>query len=517
MIFNSFSFLVFYPIVTVVYFIIPYRVRYLWLLAASYYFYMSWNPKYALLIAASTIITYFSGLLIGRENNLYDKFSTQDTSPAENISQRKKKQLKRCQNRKKLWLALSFISNLAILFFFKYFDFAINNLNAVLGKLGMELVQPTFDVLLPVGISFYTFQALSYSMDIYRGEIYVEKNLAKYALFVSYFPQMVAGPIERSKNLLIQLSTRHYFDYERMKLGLSIILWGLFLKIVVADRVAILVDQVYGDYTSYIGLQLVIATLFFGIQIYCDFASYSLIALGTAKVMGFNLTQNFKEPYFARSITEFWHRWHISLSTWFRDYLYIPLGGNRKGNARKYLNIMIVFLVSGLWHGASWNFVIWGFLHGAFQVIGQATKPIKANITDKLGIDRKKISYQLGQIFINYCMLNFAWIFFRAPDLATSLGIIQGIFAQWNPWIFIDGTLFELGLNQQNFVVAILSIFVLLCVSIISRIGYNPFNELNHQGIIFRWLIYFALIIAIIVFGIYGPGYSETQFIYFQF
>lgn len=307
MIFNSFSFLVFYPIVTVVYFIIPYRVRYLWLLAASYYFYMSWNPKYALLIAASTIITYFSGLLIGRENNLYDKFSTQDTSPAENISQRKKKQLKRCQNRKKLWLALSFISNLAILFFFKYFDFAINNLNAVLGKLGMELVQPTFDVLLPVGISFYTFQALSYSMDIYRGEIYVEKNLAKYALFVSYFPQMVAGPIERSKNLLIQLSTRHYFDYERMKLGLSIILWGLFLKIVVADRVAILVDQVYGDYTSYIGLQLVIATLFFGIQIYCDFASYSLIALGTAKVMGFNLTQNFKEPYFARSITEFWH------------------------------------------------------------------------------------------------------------------------------------------------------------------------------------------------------------------
>jgi alginate O-acetyltransferase complex protein AlgI len=176
-----------------------------------------------------------------------------------------------------------------------------------------------------------------------------------------------------------------------------------------------------------------------------------------------------------------------------------------------------LFLVSGLWHGASWNFVIWGFLHGAFQVIGQATKPIKANITDKLGIDRKKISYQLGQIFITYCLVNFAWIFFRAPDLATSLGIIQGIFAQWNPWIFIDGTLFELGLNQQNFVVAILSIFVLLCVSIISRIGYNPFNELNHQGIIFRWLIYFALIIAIIVFGIYGPGYSETQFIYFQF
>jgi len=490
MLFNSFSFLLFFPIVTLIYFLVPQKIRYLWLLGASYFFYMSWNPKYALLIATSTIITFLSGLLIDRSKSSF---------------------------RRKLWVGLSFSSNLAILFFFKYFDFAVSNLGRVMAGLGIEFIQPTFDVILPVGISFYTFQALSYTMDVYRREIFVEKNIAKYALFVSFFPQLVAGPIERSKNLLVQINKRHYFDYDRVKAGLLIMLWGLFLKLVIADRVAIIVNQVYSDYTQYAGLQLVIATLLFGIQIYCDFGSYSYIAIGSAQVMGFTLMENFKQPYFARSITEFWQRWHISLSTWFRDYLYIPLGGNRKGNFRKYVNIMIVFIVSGLWHGASWNFVIWGALHGIFQVIGLITRPFKAKVTDRLGVDRTNFSYQLGQGIITFVLVNFAWIFFRAPDLTAARGIIDRILLEWNPWIFTDGSLYELGLSRANLTVAMVAILIMIGTSTAKRKGFEIRASLARQGLLFRWGVYFALIFTIIIFGIYGPGYTESQFLYFQF
>ena len=238
----------------------------------------------------------------------------------------------------------------------------MSNVNAMLAQFNFELIQPAFDVVLPVGISFYTFQALSYTVDVYRKDIYAEKNILKYALFVSFFPQLVAGPIERSKNLLIQFNKEHHFDYNRVKNGLLLMLWGFFMKLVIADRVAMVVDQVYNNYTQYAGFEIAIATVFFAIQIYCDFGSYSNIAIGAAQVMGFTLMENFRQPYFSKSVAEFWRRWHISLSSWFRDYLYIPLGGNRKGKVLKYINLMIVFLTSGLWHGASWHFVVWGGL-----------------------------------------------------------------------------------------------------------------------------------------------------------
>jgi alginate O-acetyltransferase complex protein AlgI len=490
MLFNSFNYLIFFPVVVLIYFVVPHRARHVWLLISSYYFYMSWNPKYALLIALSTVITYISGLLIGRET---------------------------LSVRKKLWVFLSMASNLSILFLFKYFDFFIENANRILAAMSMELLSPEFDVILPVGISFYTFQALSYTMDVYRGEIYVEKNILRYALFVSFFPQLVAGPIERSKNLLVQIGRRHYFDYERVKSGLMLMLWGLFLKLVVADRVAIVVNNVYGDYASYEGIILVIATLFFGMQIYCDFASYSLIAKGSAEVMGFKLMDNFRQPYFSMSVAEFWRRWHISLSSWFRDYLYIPLGGNRKGNLRKYLNIMIVFLVSGLWHGANWTFVIWGFLHGAFQVTGQILRPVKKKIIDALSIDEMRMSYKLGQMIITYGLVNFAWIFFRAPGITAAKGIIKNMFSLWNPWVLVDGTLYTLGLSPGSFRVGMVSILILIFVSIAQYKGVSIRKNLMNQGIIFRWSLALGLIFAIIIFGVYGPGYSASQFIYFQF
>ena len=357
MLFNSSHFLIFFPVVVSLHFLIPHKVRYLWLLAASYYFYMCWNPKYALLMLTSTAITYASGLLIhraDRKNNIILK---------------------------KLWVAVSFISNLAILFLFKYFDFALNNLNQILSLVGTQLIKPSFSLLLPVGISFYTFQALSYTMDVYRHDVAPEHNFLKYALFVSFFPQLVAGPIERSSNLIHQISERHSFDFHRFLRGLSLMLWGYFQKLVIADRAAIFVNTVYNNpsHYDYYGLVTILATILFAFQIYCDFSSYSDIARGAAEILGFTLMKNFDTPYFSQSISEFWRRWHISLSTWFRDYVYIPLGGNRKGTCRKYINLMIVFCISGLWHGASWNFVIWGALNGFYQMFGALFAPVRKN------------------------------------------------------------------------------------------------------------------------------------------
>jgi len=347
MLFNSYNFLIFFPIVTLVYFLIPHRIRYIWLLIASYYFYMCWNAKYALILLFSTFVTYISGILISKANNIEEK--------------RKSIKLK------KTFVALSFILNLSILFLYKYFDFAVENINGILSCLNMQILKPSFDLILPVGISFYIFQALSYTVDVYRKDVKPEKNFLKYALFVSFFPQLVAGPIERSKNLISQIHEKHYFDGQRVKDGLLLMIWGGFQKIVIADRVAIVVDEVFNYFPMYGGMYVVVAVILFAIQIYCDFNGYSTIAIGAAKVMGFELMENFNAPYFSQSVSEFWRRWHISLSSWFKDYLYIPLGGNRKGRSRKYINLMIVFIVSGLWHGAEWTFVIWGLLNRMFS------------------------------------------------------------------------------------------------------------------------------------------------------
>ena len=306
-------------------------------MVASFYFYMSWNPKYIFLILTTIIITYFSGIGISKAHK------------------------KGSIIEKKFFATVSIALKLMILFFFKYFDFAIDSINRSLQMGDFKLLNPTFDVLLPVGISFYTFQALSYTMDVYRDENFkVERHFGRYALFVTFFPQLVAGPIERSKNLLSQFYEEHYFDYQRVKNGLLLMIWGLFQKIVIADRAAIVVNTVYNNLTAYTGFEVIVATMFFAVQVYCDFCGYSDIAIGASRVMGFNLMTNFRQPYFSQSIKEFWRRWHISLSTWFRDYVYIPLGGSRCSKIKKYRNLMITFLVSGLWHGANWTYVVGG-------------------------------------------------------------------------------------------------------------------------------------------------------------
>lgn len=497
MLFNSIQFLIFFPIVCLVYFAIPKKVKWIWLLLASYYFYMCWNPKYALLMFASTFITWLSGLFIGRFGRIE--------------SEKKAKRLKN------ITVAVSFISNLSILFIFKYFDFAVDTVNSVLSHFNMALITPGFDVVLPVGISFYTFQALSYTVDVYRGDTPCEKNLFRYMLFVSFFPQLVAGPIERSKNLLHQLKENHPFDAKRVKSGLLLMLWGFFQKLVIADRAAIAVNAVYNDYSKFGAVELIIATVLFALQIYCDFSSYTDIAKGAAHVMGFHLMDNFHQPYFSRSIAEFWRNWHISLSGWFKDYLYIPLGGNRKGKIRKYINIMIVFLASGLWHGANLTFVFWGFLHGIYQIIGDATKGLRRKILKLMSIKETSHSHHFVQRLITFALVCFGWIFFRANSMSDAVNIIGTIRSGLNPWVITNGGLLSLGLDGYQWTVIIAASAVLFAVSSLHHYNIHLRDRILAENIFVRWTIIFILLFAVLIFGIYGPGYDENQFIYFQF
>lgn len=494
MLFNSFSFLVFFPIVVLLYFIIPKKCRYIWLLVASYYFYMSWNAKYALLIAISTVITWLSGLLISKFQDI----------------------------RKRRWtVVLSFTSNLAILFFFKYFDFVLDNLNKVLRVIDVQAIQNPYDIILPVGISFYTFQALSYTMDVYRGEVEAEKNPLKYALFVSFFPQLVAGPIERSKNLLTQIKNVDkikVWNYDNIVSGLIMMIWGLFQKMVIADRLSIFVNQVFGQSYAYGTVQLVLGAVAFALQIYCDFNGYSTIAIGAAKVMGFDLMDNFNVPYFATSIKDFWRRWHISLSTWFKDYLYIPLGGNRCSKVRRYVNLMITFLVSGLWHGAAWTFVIWGGIHGMYQILGDLFKPLREKAVDVLHINKEAFSYKLGQMMITFSLTTFAWIFFRAASVDEAFYYIQRIFTKWNPWVLFDQSLYTLGLDIIEMNVLIIALTLLLLVDILRYVKNMDFSAfLMKQNTWFRWAVVLFMIVGVLVYGKYGVEFDSAQFIYFDF
>ena len=493
MLFNSIDFLVFFPLVVLVYFVIPRKARYLWLLVASYYFYMCWNPQYALLMGTSTVITYLSGYLL-------DRINQSDSGKKERY--------------RKLCVAGSLISNLSILAVFKYANFALENISNALSALGFSTIEYRLDLLLPVGISFYTFQALSYTLDVYYGNIKAEKNLLRYALYVSFFPQLVAGPIERSENLLPQIQNVEHinvWNFNRIRDGLFLMMWGLFQKLVIADRVAILVNQVYDNYTQYGMVELVVATVLFAFQIYCDFGGYSTIAKGAAQVMGFTLMQNFKQPYLAFNIKEFWRRWHISLTSWFTDYLYIPLGGNRKGEFRKYVNIFIVFTVSGLWHGASWNFIAWGVIHAIYQIIGNLRQTLVMKLTGKKE-EAKCLIVRIGKTIVNFILVDFAWLFFCAGDFAVAVGILKQMTVS-----FHNASLLNLGLDMTNWWILIAAILLLLVVDILHEREISVMALVKKKNIVFRWILYLGLIWTTIMFGIYGVAYDTSQFIYFQF
>lgn len=497
MLFNSVEFLLFFPTVVLMYYLIPGKLRLYWLLITSYVFYMGWNPTYALLLLFSTAVTFCSGLLIGRA------MDRRETG-------------KRVVIHEKWWIAFSFIINLGILFFFKYFNFAVDNINAVRTSMGLAQLKPAFDVLLPVGISFYIFQALSYTVDVYRKDVRVEKNFFKYATFVSFFPQLVAGPIERSSHLLTQFDEPHRFQFSNVRSGLMMMIWGFFQKIVIADRAAMLVDQVFNYSSYYSGFEVVIAMVLFAVQVYGDFAGYSNIAIGAAQVMGFDLMENFHRPYFATSVADFWRRWHISLSTWFRDYLYIPLGGNRKGKTRRYINLMIVFLCSGLWHGAAWTYVIWGMLNGIFQVIGSLLKPLRQKLMKKIGMRTDTFSHRLLQMLTTFVLIDITWVFFRANSIGDAFHILRSIFV-WNPEVLLNGSLLNMGFDATQWATLAFGLVVLLVVSTMQESGLKLRDTLNKQEAWFRWAVVICAVIAVLLFGIYGPNFDAAAFIYFQF
>ena len=490
MLFNSINFLLFFICITFVYYcLVPKKYQYILMFFASYYFYMCWNAKYALLMAGSTLVTFLSGIGMEFADKRYPDAATQ-------------------QRLKKIIVFASFAANLGILAFFKYGGFILENIGLLFHQ---DMAMP-FDIVLPVGISFYTFQALSYTMDVYRGEIHAEKNPIYYAVFVSFFPQLVAGPIERSGNLLKQIREKHYFNAEEFLRGFWLMLFGYFEKTVIADRVAVYVDSVFNDYSVVGGIQVVLAVLGFTLQIYCDFSGYSHIAIGAARILGVHLMDNFRQPYLATGIKDFWRRWHISLSTWFRDYLYIPLGGSRCSTVRRYFNLMITFLVSGLWHGAAWHYVLWGGLHGVYQIIGNILMPVRKKLVALLHMDIHTCSHRILQCFTTLLLTSFAWLFFRAESIEKATLMIKYTVTNWN---YVSGA--NVGLNVQNIVLLLAAAVILMAVSLFREKGIHLSDWLLAQNDWFKVLATFIMTLAILIFGIWGGSYNESSFIYFQF
>ncbi|MEY8304276.1 MBOAT family O-acyltransferase [Anaerosalibacter bizertensis] len=449
---------------------------------------MAWNPAYILLILLCTGVNYIGALRIAK---------TEKTTV------------------KKFWLILSLTISLGVLFIYKYLSFINESLRSLFTYLNLNYNVKHFDILLPMGISFYTFQTLSYTIDVYRNDIKPEKNFFMLSLYVTFFPQLVAGPIERSDKLLPQFRQEVIFDVNEVLDGFKIILFGFFKKVVVADRLAIAVNAVYNSPRNFSSIFYIIATILFSFQIYCDFSGYSEIALGVAKVLGIDLMRNFDKPYLSKNIKEFWRRWHISLSSWFRDYLYIPLGGNRMSKTRYYLNIMITFLVSGLWHGANWTFVIWGGLHGLYQIIGDLTKNFRDKIKSVLKLEGSFI-LKFVQVIITFLLVSFAWIFFRANSLSDAIYIIKNLFSQLDNWrnlnfLYVVANSMELSFFE--FIIGIGSILLLIIGEFLSK-KENLYMKLKNSNTIMEGSFYILLLLIILTMGVY---FDESQFIYFQF
>lgn len=467
MIFNSLEFAAFFIMVTVAFFLLPHRYRWFLLLAASCYFYMAFVPVYILILGFTIVIDYYAGIW-----------------------------LEKATVRKKSILAISLAANIGILVFFKYFNFLNENLTALFRLAGAENPVPFLTILLPIGLSFHTFQAMSYTIEVYRGNQKAEHNFGIYALYVMFYPQLVAGPIERPQNILHQFYVEQQFDEKRVTSGLRLMLFGFVKKLVIADRISIYVDTVYGSANQQSGITLLVATLLFAIQIYCDFSGYSSIAIGSARVMGFDLMKNFNHPYLSQSVSEFWRRWHISLSTWFRDYVFIPLGGSRVARPRVYFNVLVVFLLSGIWHGASWTFVIWGLLNGLYLIIENALG-IRSKSSNKL--------VALVRMIMTFLLVSFAWIFFRASNVEQGFLIVKRIF-QFNGPLYM-------GYPKDHFYYAVLASFGLLAWELSREYGVSWVGSFERNPQPLKYAFYLAAIVTILLFGVFDGG----QFIYFQF
>lgn len=474
MIFNSFLFLWLFPLIFILYYGVTYTVTKSWskignatLLIISYLLYMNWKPAYVLLLIGITAITYFAARHIEQNN----------------------------RNKRGIIYASVTLTLLPLLIF-KYYNFINTTITEILTGIGFHWNLPGLNWAIPVGISFFTFQALGYLWDVYYGRIKAERNWWDYMLFVSFFPQIASGPISKAADLLPQIKAERAFNYGKAVQGLKWLLWGMFLKVVLADRLGLYVDSVYNNYTHQSGLSCLVASIFYSFQIYGDFAGYSLMAIGTGRLLGFDLINNFNRPYLSVSVTEFWRRWHISLSIWLKDYIYIPLGGSRCSKLRNYWNILITFLISGVWHGANWTFIVWGILHGIFQIIEKVLNLQKSTV---------KGGGKIFRIFITFCLVNFAWIFFRLPDIKTAWKVIAKIFTDFSTELFLP--------SKSNLVFILLSFIFVITKELAEEFYPNKLNLFESKKRIIRWCAYLCVITIILLCGVFDSG----QFIYVNF
>ena len=485
MLFNSFQFLLFFPVVTIIYFLLPHKFRWFHLLTASCVFYMAFIPVYILILFGTIVIDYIAGILIEQASG----------------------------SRRKLYLAMSIIANVGVLAVFKYYNFFAVNINGHLfaNTGGMPLLH----MILPIGLSFHTFQAMSYTIEVYRGNQQAERHLGIYSLYVMFYPQLVAGPIERPQNLLHQFKERHTFDYDNAVAGLRQMMWGMIKKVVVADRLTQFVDPIYNDCHHYSGVALFIASVFFAFQIFCDFSGYSDIAIGAARVMGFKLMTNFNNPYHSRSVSEFWKRWHISLSTWFKDYLYISLGGNRVSVPRMYFNLFFVFLVSGFWHGANWTFLIWGGLNGFYLVFAALTKNSRKKMTDLSGISRVHWLDNALNVTLTFLLITLSWIFFRANNVHDGFFILKQICMIPRELMHVVATRKIAFLHLPGLYIirncALLIIALEVCVYLSGK--WDLPHAFGKQPAYLRWAMYYGGPLVIYFLGVF----EKHEFIYFQF
>jgi len=496
MLFNSLSFLLFFPLTTAIYFLLPHRLRWFHLLVCSCIFYAAFIPAYLLILAAVILIDYVAGLLIVRSSG----------------------------RARRIFLIVSLIANIGLLGVFKYFNFANANLHALADFLHFHYPVRYLGMLLPIGLSFHTFQSMAYTIEVYRGRQPAERNLGIYSLYVMFYPQLVAGPIERPQHLLHQFREYHPFNADRIFDGLKLMLWGFFKKVVIADRLSAIVDAVYAHPNQIGGAYLILATWFFAIQIYCDFSGYTDIAIGAARVLGFRLMNNFDRPYISQSVGEFWRRWHISLSTWFRDYLYIPLGGSRVTLPRWCFNVMIVFLISGMWHGASWTFAVWGALHGIYLISSRLSERLRRRVAAMLWLDRVPAIQNVFRTVVTFNLVAFAWIFFRAPTLASAWLVLKGIFAP-DFWAVPALKVGAMGMSAFTASSLNISLELVLLLQVAEYFRARSASRLatrvqaHHQPVTplhpvwLRWGISYALVLLTLWIGALGA----RTFIYFQF
>lgn len=467
MIFNSINFFIFFIITTLLYYIVKEKYQYIVLLVSNYLFYGFSNINNIFILLFITLISFFSALLI-------DKI--RDNAKV-----------------KKIILVSSILMIILTLIYFKYFSFIIQILNTIFSK-----NFSVGNILVPLGISFFTLQAITYIIDTYRKDVETTTDIVKYSCFVSFFPCILSGPILKSKEILKQFKSNHYFDYNKFKDGFVYILLGIFKKVVIADLIAIGVNNVYNNLDNFRGIPLLIVTLLYSFQIYFDFSSYSNIAYGCSKILGFNITKNFNSPYFANGIKDFWAKWHIALSTWFKEYIYIPLGGNRKGKIRTYINLMIVFIISGIWHGAAYTYILWGFLHGLYQILER-----------KISI---KFKHNFINVFWTFTLVTLAWIFFRAPSISDAMYVLTNMFKFNGSFEQISAV----GFDKFDYVIILLSTVSIMLLEYFN-IKFNILEKFKNIHIAFRLIIYIIVFFIIVIFGQYGPGFNNSQFIYLGF